>query len=201
MKAYEFIDSQSTPSSYLFQTTLGDWGRFLVYNGKVFPVIPADEYRDIEFEVALWNNISSIYKAPSDREFFNEAYKHLAVKVWSADEDEYTFIGVSNENPALSDKIRASHWAQETIGSNIKYYDCSISAEENYKIIFRASKYIAVPPSEHPYIIGMGLTKQIQNRMHSGKECYIVINEEVKLIKDIYLLQGGDARRYAVVNV
>lgn len=199
MTAYEFIDSQSTPSSYLFQTTLGDWGRFLVYNGKVFPVIPADEYRDIEFEVALWNNISSIYKAPSDKEFFHDSYKYLAVKVWG-EEEKYAFIGISYEDPSTSDKIAANDWVIK-IGYPIKYYDPSISVEKNSLTIIHADKYIAVPPSKHPYIIGMGLTRQIQNRMHAGKECYIVINKEVKLIKDIYLLQGGDARKYAVVNV
>lgn len=195
MKAYTFISNQNKPSDYLFQTSDGYWGRFLSVNNEVFPVY-IDEYK--EAEIASWDDILEIYQAPSNAEFFNDNYKYLAVKIWG--DEDYTFIGISYESPNTSDISSAESWANRRSRS-VKYYDSSISAEENSKIILKAEYYIAVPPQEHPYIIGMGLAKQIQNRMYSGKECYIVIGGAVRKIENIYLLRDGNPKKYAAVQV
>ena len=196
MTSYTFINNQVNPSGYIFQTDKGYWGRFIVVNNEVFPVY-LDNSK--EAEVASWNEICNIYQAPSDKEFFNDAYKSLAVTVWSKDK-VYSFIGISYENPGIGDKYLAEDWARRD-NTSVEYYNPLISVEENNRIIIQADRYVAVPPQEHPYIIGMGLAKQIQNRLYSGKECYIVIEGAVRKIENIYLLRDGNPKKYAVVQV
>lgn len=197
--AYDFIRVQDNPFDYFFKTEDDDYGRFMIIGGviKAF-VILHDELLEA---VDSWDSITAIYKAPSNKEFFNDSYILTSYKVWTKKiEEKYTFIGISNLAVNNPDKPYAIVWA-DSLKLPIRYYDYSISIKENNEIIKNAYNYIMIPPISNPYIIGMGLAKQFEIRNNSGKECNIVINGRVMRIKNIHYLQNGDCQRYAVVEV
>ena len=196
--AYDFIRTQDNPFDYFFKTEDDEYGRFMVMNGEIKAFIISDEVLETVYS---WDDITDIYKVPSNKELFNDSYILASYRVWTKNiEEEYTFMGISNLAVNNPDKSYAKMWA-DNLNLPIRYYDYSISIKENNEIIKNASNYIMVPPISNPYIIGMGLAKQFEVRNNAGKECNIIINGCVKKIKDVHYLKNGDCQKCAVVEV
>ena len=195
--AYDFIRTQDNPFDYFFKTEDDEYGRFMVINGEIKAFIISDEVLETVYS---WDDITDIYKVPSNKEFFNDSYILASYRVWTKESSNYTFIGVSNLGITNPDKNYAIVWANSK-ELPIRYYDYSLSVPDNNKVIKNAAYYVMVPPIDNPYIIGMGLAKQFEVRKSAGKECYIIINANIKKIKDIHYLKEGDCQRYAVVEV
>lgn len=197
--AYDFIKAQENPFDYFFKTEDGDYGRFMIINGTIKAFVILDE--ELLDALTSWDRIVDIYKIPNNKEFFNNNYILVSYRVWTKNViDKYTFIGISNLAVNNPNKPYAINWAQSK-SLPIFYYNYSISPKENNYIVKNAANYIMIPPTNHPYIIGMGLAKQYEVRNNEGKECYIIIDYKIKKIKDIHYLRNGDCQKYAVVEV
>lgn len=197
--AYDFIKAQENPFDYFFMTEDDEYGRFMIINGTIKAFVINDD--TVLEAINYWDSIIDIYKIPNNREFFNDNYILVSHRVWTKDIiNKYTFIGISNLAVNNPDKPYAINWAQSK-SLPIFYYNYSISQKENNYIIKNAANYIMIPPTSHPYIIGMGLAKQFEMRNDEGRECYIIIDRKIKKIKNIHYLRDGDCQKYAVVEV
>ena len=197
--AYEFITSQDNPLDYFFKTEDDDYGRFMIINGILKAFVILDD--ELLKAIVSWNSITDIYKIPSSKEFFNDAYPSVSIQVWSkASIKKYAFVGISNLGVNNPDRSYAINWATNK-QVPIQYYNYTLSIPDNNQIIKNADYYIMVPPTDNPYIIGMGLAKQFEIRKNAGKECYIIIDTRIKKIKDIHCLKEGNCQRFAAVEI
>lgn len=193
---YAFVGSLGEKcSNYLFRTKDDSYGRFIKVNDTTIPIVVIGSSRKVY--KADWCDIVEVMQSPSNYQFFSTIYLPVATTVWKKEED-YCFIGISNEACSASSRSTAANWASSK-ANDIKYYEDSMSCKENHKVIEDAKYYIAVTSMDHPYVLGMGLYKQMKLRMDLGKPVYVAVHNDVLKVNRIELLQNGTPKEYAVI--